>query len=42
MYSSDPRWANEAERESFIKDTELEFLRPYQLRAIEKLQDAVN
>jgi type I restriction enzyme R subunit len=40
-YASDPRWTNEAERESFIKDTELKFLRPYQLRAIEKLQKAV-
>jgi type I restriction enzyme R subunit len=40
-YGSDPRWTNEAQREPFIKDTELKFLRPYQLRAIESLQDAV-
>ncbi len=40
-YGSDPRWSNEAERDSFMKDTDLKFLRPYQLRAIEKLQDAV-
>jgi len=41
LFSSDPRWSNEAERESFIKETELKFLRPYQLRAIENLQAAV-
>ena len=40
-YSSDPRWISEAERGTFVRDRELKFLRPYQLKAIEKLQDAV-
>ncbi len=40
-YCNDPRWSNLAEREAFLKDTELKFLRPYQLRAIEALQGAV-
>jgi type I restriction enzyme R subunit len=40
-YRNDPRWSDPVDRETFIKDTELKFLRPYQLRAIEALQDAV-
>lgn len=40
-YKSDPRWANDAQREAFFKDAGLKFLRPYQLRAIEALQKAV-
>jgi len=40
-YFNDPRWTNPAEQEAFIKDTDLKFLRPYQLRAIEALQEAV-
>ena len=40
-YSKDPRWLDKELRESFIKDNELKFLRPYQLRAIESLQDSV-
>jgi len=40
-YANDPRWINPAEREAFIKDAELKFLRPYQLGAIAALQDAV-
>ena len=40
-YRNDPRWGDPADRETFIKDAELKFLRPYQLRAIEVLQDAV-
>ncbi|MDI6758005.1 MAG: DEAD/DEAH box helicase family protein, partial [Endomicrobiia bacterium] len=40
-YLADPRWNDPAQRESFIKDAELKFLRPYQLRAVASLQDAV-
>ena len=40
-YANDPRWINPAEREAFTKDAELKYLRPYQLRAITALQDAV-
>lgn len=37
-YRKDPRWADEKERPSFIKEQELKFLRPYQLNAIYALQ----
>jgi type I restriction enzyme R subunit len=40
-YRSDPRWTDSAQRDAFIKDTQLKFLRPYQLRAISALQNAV-
>jgi len=40
-YRNDPRWNNSAQRAAFIKDTELKFLRPYQLRAVSALQNAV-
>ena len=40
-YRNDPRWNNPGQRDGFIKDTELKFLRPYQLRAVAALQDAV-
>ena len=40
-YASDPRWINPDEREDYIKDMELKFLRPYQLRAVAALQDTV-
>ena len=40
-YRSDPRWNDPAQRDSFIKDADLKFLRPYQLRAVTALQDAV-
>ena len=41
-YKKDPSWNDSDKRDSFIKDNELKFLRDYQLRAIEKLQEAVN
>lgn len=41
-YASDPRWNDPDEREAYIKETELKFLRPYQLRAVAALQDAVS
>jgi type I restriction enzyme R subunit len=40
-YRNDPRWNDPAERDAFVKDAELKFLRPYQIRAIAALQDAV-
>jgi len=40
-YCSDPRWSDEGLRDAFIRDTELKFLRPYQLRAVAALQAAV-
>jgi type I restriction enzyme R subunit len=40
-YRSDPQWSDPAGRETFIKDTNLKFLRPYQQRAIAALQDSV-
>ena len=41
MYSSSPRWNNPDERDAFIKENNLKFLRPYQLKAIYALQDSV-
>ena len=40
-YASEAAWKNEAERDGFIRDNNLRFLRPYQLRAIHTLQQAV-
>jgi type I restriction enzyme R subunit len=40
-YRSDSRWTDPAQRDAFIKDTQLKFLRPYQLRAVSALQNAV-
>jgi type I restriction enzyme R subunit len=40
-YDKDPRWNDPTQREAFIKDAELKFLRPYQLRALAALQAAV-
>lgn len=39
-YQKDPRWADEVQRQSLIKEQDLKFLRPYQLRAIEALQES--
>ena len=33
-YQNDPRWTEPIQKDSFIKDSGLKFLRPYQLRAI--------
>jgi len=41
-YRNDPRWNDPAQRAAYIKDAELKFLRPYQLRAIAALQGAVS
>ena len=40
-YRDDPRWNDSAQREAFLKETELKFLRPYQRRAVAALQIAV-
>ena len=40
-YRNDPRWNDAGQRDGFIKDAELKFLRPYQLRAVAALQAAV-
>lgn len=39
-YQKDPRWIDEKQREEFIKDLDLKFLRPYQLAAIYALQES--
>jgi type I restriction enzyme, R subunit len=40
-YQSEAAWRNEAERPGFIRYNKLSFLRPYQLKAIHALQQAV-
>lgn len=39
-YENDPRWDDPAARDEFIRDNDLKFLRPYQLRAIKALQES--
>jgi type I restriction enzyme, R subunit len=39
-YKKDPRYASKTQRQDFIKDQELKFLRPYQLSAIHALQES--
>ncbi|MGO9138134.1 MAG: DEAD/DEAH box helicase family protein [Syntrophales bacterium] len=41
-YQQDPRWKDESQRKQFIADTELRFLRPYQLEAVKKIQKEVS
>lgn len=41
-YEKDPRWNDPEEREAYLKETEIKLLRPYQLRAIAAIQDAVD
>ncbi|PYS92889.1 MAG: restriction endonuclease subunit R [Acidobacteria bacterium] len=41
-YADDPRWKDESLREQYIKDNKLRFLRKYQLRAVERIQEEVN
>lgn len=40
-YQSEAAWRNEAERPDYIKTNKLRFLRPYQLKAVQVLQQAV-
>ena len=37
-YAKDPAWMDESQRDSFKKDRDLKFLRPYQIKAIKALQ----
>lgn len=41
-YRADAGWKNEAERPAYVQANKLRFLRPYQLKAIHRLQSAVN
>jgi len=41
-YAAEAGWQNEAERPAYIEKNRLRFLRPYQKKAIRKLQAAVN
>lgn len=41
FYKLDPRWLDESQREAFIAETGLKFLRPYQLEAVRTIQRAV-
>jgi len=41
FYEKDPRWIDKKKRQSFISDTSLMFLRPYQLDAIKIIQKVV-
>jgi len=41
-YGSDPRWFDESQKEDFIKENNLMFLRDYQKKAVHSIQDAVN
>ena len=40
-YQSEAGWRNESERSAYIETNKLRFLRPYQLRAVQSLQQAV-
>jgi|CXWL01.1.fsa_nt_gi type I restriction enzyme R subunit len=40
-YTADASWRDEAQRPAYVAANKLRFLRPYQLRAIGKLQEAV-
>jgi type I restriction enzyme R subunit len=40
-YQSEAGWNNEAERADYVRTNKLRFLRPFQLKAIHRLQDAV-
>jgi len=39
-YKKDPRWTNEEQKDDFVIDQDLKFLRPYQLEAIYALQNS--
>jgi type I restriction enzyme R subunit len=40
-YASDPRYIDESQRNAFIEENKLKFLRKYQVRAIERIQEEV-
>lgn len=39
IYQKDPRWADEHKRSELVKEYDLKFLRPYQMKAIEAMQE---
>lgn len=41
-YAADPRWKDEAQREQYIEENKLKFLRPFQLRAVQRIQEEIN
>ncbi|HEY4505803.1 MAG TPA: DEAD/DEAH box helicase family protein [Candidatus Paceibacterota bacterium] len=41
-YHSDPRWADEGQRQNLIDTEALKFLRPYQLQAVKSLQESAS
>jgi type I restriction enzyme R subunit len=40
-YASDPRYIDESQRSAFIEENKLRFLRKYQVRAVERIQEEV-
>lgn len=40
-YSQDPRWQDETKRDAFIEEAKLRFLRKYQIRAVQQIQEEV-
>ncbi len=40
-YDKDPRWNDERRSEAYIEENKLRFLRPYQVKAVERIQSAV-
>jgi type I restriction enzyme, R subunit len=41
-YAADPRWNNEAQREQYIEESKLKLLRPFQLRAVHRIQEEIH
>jgi type I restriction enzyme R subunit len=39
-YQKDPRWSDETLKQNLVREQDLKFLRPYQLRAIQALQES--
>jgi len=40
-YALDPRWLDASQQQAFIEENKLRFLRPYQIRAMKRIQDEV-
>ncbi len=41
-YAADPRWKDERQRDQYIEENKLRFLRKYQVRAMQRIQEQVN
>ncbi len=41
-YAVDPRWKDEAQREPYKDEHKLKFLRPFQLRAVQRIQEEIH